>query len=80
MMIDKMHTAMNKACEKANEITGVTIMLPKPSKRSLKISVFTNGLVGVGFILFGVMTPYKWIILLGALGLTSSILVYPKAK
>jgi len=86
MMMDKMHTTMDNACKKASEFTGVSVRFPKPSKQSLKISAFTNGVAGVGFILFGVLSPYKWLILLGALGIlgaigmTLSIILNSKAK
>ncbi|KOP78778.1 hypothetical protein AMS60_18140 [Bacillus sp. FJAT-21945] len=47
-MINKMYATMDNACKKASELTGVSVRFPKPSKRSLRISAVTNGLIGVG--------------------------------
>ncbi|TCZ72325.1 hypothetical protein E0485_22330 [Paenibacillus albiflavus] len=80
MMVDKMYGVMDSACEKASNVTGKSIKFPRPSKRALQISALTNGLVGVGFTLFGVLSPYKWIILLGALGLINSFIVFRQTK
>lgn len=74
-MIDKTHEkieAMNQAVGKA---TGVNVILPKPSKRAIKVSQVTNGVVSTGLIAFGILTPYKWAIAAGGVGLVSSLIL-----
>lgn len=79
-MLDKMYDAMDAGCKKARDVTGVPIKLPRPGKRALKISSVTNSLVGAGFILFGIISPYKWTIILGGLGVTGGLIINSKAK
>jgi len=80
MMLDKMYDAMDTACEKARDVTGVQVKFPRPGKRALKISSVTNCMVGAGFILFGILSPYKSLIILGGLGITSGLIMNSKAK
>lgn len=79
-MLDKMYDAMDAACDKARDVTGVPVKFPRPGKRALIISSVTNGLVGAGFIFFGILSPYKWTIVLGGLGITSGLIMNSKAK
>lgn len=79
-MLDNMYDAMDKACEKARDVTGAPVRLPRPGKHALRISSVTNGLIGVGFILFGLSSPYKWTIILGGLGITGGLIINSKAK
>lgn len=79
-MLDKMYDVMDSACEKANDVTGVSVKFPRPGKRSLKASVVTNAVTGTGCIIFGMVTPYKWTIILGGLGIASSVIINSKTK
>lgn len=79
-MIKKMYAVMDKACEKASTFTGVSIRFPKPSRRAWKVSAALNGLIGVGLLLFGFLSPYKRVLPLGALGLAGSVIAGKQAK
>ncbi|MGC6767604.1 hypothetical protein ACYSNR_06290 [Enterococcus sp. LJL128] len=63
-----------------NASTGMKIRLPKPGKRSLEISTVTNSALGVGLTVFGLCTPHKWAILLGAASIAGGIITYQEAK
>ncbi|WP_051365846.1 hypothetical protein [Metaclostridioides mangenotii] len=54
---------------------GIQITLPKPSKRSFKVTAVTNGTIGSGLIIFGVLSSSKWAIVLGALGVLWAICI-----
>lgn len=80
MMIDKMYAVMDTACEKASEFTGASIRFPKPSKRAWRVSAALNGSIGIGFLLFGFLSPHRWVLLLGALGIVGSVITGKQAN
>ncbi|WP_338753358.1 hypothetical protein [Bacillus sp. FJAT-52991] len=75
-MIEK----LNAKCEKVNDFFGVSVKLPNPSKNTLRTSSVVNGVVGVGLILFGVLSAQKWTAILGGLSIVSSIVLKEEAK
>lgn len=54
-MIEK----INANCKKLNDLFGVNVKLPNPSKRTLRASVVVNCTMGVGLILFGTLSSQK---------------------
>ncbi|MGY3778897.1 hypothetical protein [Isobaculum melis] len=74
-MIDKTHEKIEMMNEVIGKATGVNITLPKPNKRAIKVSQVTNGVVSTGLIAFGILTPYKWTIVAGGVGLLGSLIV-----
>lgn len=79
-MIKKMYAVMDTACEKASEFTGVSIRFPKPSKRAWKVSATLNGAIGIGLLLFGCLSPHRWVLPLGALGIAGAIITGKQAN
>ncbi|WP_304341137.1 hypothetical protein [Metaclostridioides mangenotii] len=64
---------LDTTTEKTNDLVGIQIAIPKPSKLAFKISAVTNGTVGTGLIAFGVLSSKKWAIVLGGLGILGAI-------
>lgn len=60
--------------------SGMEIKLPKPSKRSMRVSVTTNSIIGVGLTVYGLLTPHKWTLLLGAASIAGAVVMYNETK
>lgn len=75
-----MINSIMRACEKAIELTGIPIKIPRPGKKDFRISSITNGLIGIVFLLIGVLTRYKWALAMGVLGIIGSVITAMEAK
>lgn len=73
-MEEKLYSVADSACKKASEYTGMSIKFPKPGKRAWEVSAVLNGTVGAGLLLFGCLSPYKWVLALGALGVAGAVI------
>lgn len=60
--------------------SGVNIRLPKPGKRSMRISATTNGIIGIGLTAYGLVSPHKWTLILGAASIAGAVVMYNEAK
>ncbi|BAQ13234.1 hypothetical protein CBB2_1124 [Clostridium botulinum] len=76
IMIEK----INANCKKLNDLFGVNIKLPNPSKHTLRASVVVNCTMGVGLILFGALSSQKWTAALGGLSIVGSVISSEEAK
>ncbi|MDS1004339.1 hypothetical protein P9J83_12635 [Clostridium sporogenes] len=65
-MIEK----INANCKKLNDLFGVNVKLPNPS----------NCTMGVGLILFRVLSSQKWTAVLGGLSIVGSVISSEEAK
>lgn len=54
---------------------GLSIKIPRPSKKMKTVSIATNGLVGIGFIALGIGLRKAPIALIGILGIAGAILL-----
>lgn len=79
-MIKAIYSVIDGVCQVTDEVTGVKIKIPKPSKGALKSSCLTNGITGASLVVFGLLTPYKWTIILGGLGVASSLAMREEIK
>ncbi|ACQ54115.1 hypothetical protein WBZ18_11685 [Clostridium botulinum] len=75
-MIEK----MNATFKKINDLVGVNVKLPNPSKHTLRASAVVNRTMGVGLILFGALSSQKWTAVLGGLSIVGSVISSEEAK
>ncbi|MEO1772474.1 hypothetical protein [Candidatus Enterococcus ferrettii] len=61
--------------EKAAKQLGLTIQLPRPSKKMKASSAITNGLLGVGLITSGVVFKKAPLTVLGVLGVAGAVML-----
>jgi len=64
---------MNHTCKKINDALGISIKLPKPKKRTLKITSALNFVVGVSLLAVGVLLSNKWCAAFGGVSIISGI-------
>ncbi|BBM17033.1 MULTISPECIES: hypothetical protein [Enterococcus] len=69
-----------KYFEKMAEDMGVSIKIPRPSKRSLQASAKSNTVVGVGLIAGGVLLSSKAMFTLGIIGLAGATALHYQLK
>lgn len=74
-MIDKVHQKIDTMNQSVGKVTGVHVALPKPSRKAIKISSVTNSVASAGLIAFGILTPYKWTVVAGGVGLVSNFII-----
>ncbi|MBO0526371.1 hypothetical protein EXQ31_16470 [Clostridium botulinum] len=75
-MIEK----INANCKKLNDLFGVNVKLPNPSKHTLRVNSVVNCTMGVALILFGGLSSQKWTINLGGLSIVGSVISSEEAK
>ncbi|AVQ38692.1 hypothetical protein C7M56_08345 [Clostridium botulinum] len=75
-MIEK----INANCKKLNDLFGVNVKLPNPSKHTLRVNSVVNCTMGVTLILFGGLSSQKWTIILGGLSIVGSVISSEEAK
>ncbi|MEB2299041.1 hypothetical protein LAV72_05315 [Lysinibacillus xylanilyticus] len=68
-MIKQLDTALIKV----NKMVGVNVKTPKVTTSKLKYSRFFTTVVGVGGLTLGIMGPSKSLLVLGTIGIVSSI-------
>ena len=76
MMLDKMYTIMDAACKWGNKNLGTSIPFPKPTKKSMVSSAFSSGIFASAMLMYGLFFNNTWILLVGVLGLISSVVIY----
>ena len=64
---------INHACGKLNDKLGVSIPLPNPGKKTMKITSACHFVVGVSLVAAGVVFSSKWCAALGSIGIISSV-------
>lgn len=75
-MIDKMNQKINRV----NKKLGVEVTLPKMTKSRLRASSLTNFVVGSGLVVIGIGTGMTGTLILGGLGIASSVVMGNEAK
>ncbi|MDR0266632.1 hypothetical protein [Paenibacillus sp.] len=75
-MLDKIHIIMDAACKWGNKSLGISIQFPRPTKKSMVFSAFSNGIIGSAILMYGLFFNNKWISLFGGLGIISSVFIY----
>lgn len=71
---------VNKACEKLNDILGISVELPNPKKKAIKTAAVCNLVVGAGLVAAGILFPSKSCVLLGGISVISSIVLRKESK
>lgn len=71
---------VNQACEKLNNILGISVMLPNPKKKVLKTAAVCNFIVGAGLVVAGMVFPSKSCTILGGIGVISSVVLRKESK
>lgn len=66
---------VNRFCEKLNNTLGIAIELPNPKKKTLKVAMVCNLIVGIGLAIAGIVFPSKPCMLLGGISVISSALL-----
>ncbi len=66
---------VNHVCERLNEKLGISVSLPNPKKKTLKVTSACNFVVGAGLVAAGVMFSSKWCAALGSIGIISSVVL-----
>lgn len=61
--------------EKTAKQLGLTIQLPRPSKKMKTSSAITNGLIGVGLFTSGIILKKAPLTVLGVLGVAGAVLL-----
>ncbi|MGA3674615.1 hypothetical protein [Lysinibacillus agricola] len=79
-MLDKLQNIMDAACKWGNKNLGTSIQFPKPTKKSMVTSAFSSGIIGSAILMYGFSFNNKWILLVGGLGIISSIFIYQQSK
>lgn len=54
---------------------GLSIKIPRPSKTMKKACILTNGCIGIGFIVLGIVFYKVFLTLIGVLGIAGAILL-----
>ncbi len=71
---------LNKVCEKVNHIFGVSVKLPNPKKKTLKVAAIYNFIVGVGLVVAGIILRIKSCALLGGISVISSVVLRKESR
>ncbi|MDM5248689.1 MULTISPECIES: hypothetical protein [unclassified Lysinibacillus] len=79
-MLDKLQNIMDAACKWGNKNLGTSIQFPKPTKKSMVSSAFSSGIIGSVILVFGLFFNNKWILLVGGLGIISSVFIYRQSE
>lgn len=66
---------VNLACEKLNDTLGISVELPNPKKKALKIAAVCNLAVGAGLVTAGIFFSSKSCALLGGISVISSVVL-----
>ena len=64
---------VNHVCERLNEKLGISVSLPNPKKKTLKMTSACKVGGGAGLVAAGVMVSSKWCAALGSIGIISSV-------
>ncbi|MCI8422260.1 MAG: hypothetical protein HFF50_01810 [Lawsonibacter sp.] len=66
---------VNHACEKLNEKLGISVSLPNPGKKTRQAASVCNFVAGAGLAAAGIALSSKWCIVLGGIGVISSVVL-----
>lgn len=69
-----------KYFEKVSEDMGVSIKIPRPSKKSIQASVKSNTVAGVGLVAGGVLLSSKAMVTLGILSIAGATALHYQLK
>ena len=71
---------VNKTCKKLNDTLGISVELPNPKKKTVKMAAVCNLVVGAGLVATGILLPSKSCALLGSISVISSIILKKENK
>ena len=71
---------VNRACEKLNDTLGISVELPNPKKKALKMAAVCNLVVGAGLVAAGILFSSKSCALLGGISVISSAVLKKESK
>lgn len=71
---------LNQACEKVNHIFGVSVKLPNPKKKTLKVAAVYNFIIGVGLVVAGIVLRVRSCALLGGVSVISSVVLRKESR
>lgn len=71
---------VNQACEKLNDTLGISIELPNPKKKALKMAAVCNLAVGAGLVTAGILFSSKSCVLLGGISAVSSVVLRKESR
>lgn len=71
---------VNQACEKLNHTLGVSVKLPNPKKKMLKVAAVYNFMIGAALVAAGVVLRIKSCALLGSISVISSVVLRKESK
>lgn len=63
---------VNQACKKLNNTLGISVELPNPKKKALKMAAVCNLIVGAGLVAAGIIFSSKSCAALGGISVISS--------
>ena len=66
---------VNRMCESLNKRLGISLTLPKPSKKALKQASICNFVVGTCLVATGSVIKSKWCIIFGTIGIASGAIL-----
>ncbi len=71
---------VNHVCEELNEKLGICIRLPTPDKKTLHTAAICNLVLGLGLAASGVILSSKGCVVLGGIGLVSSVILRRESR
>lgn len=71
---------VNQACEKLNNILGISVELPNVKKKALKKAAVCNFIVGAGLAAAGIILPSKSCAVLGGISVISSAVLRKESR
>lgn len=71
---------ITKSCENFGEKLGVSVNLPRPSRKLLRMAATSNLIVGIVFVGAGFIFMSKWPVILGSLAFASSVIMHIESK
>ncbi len=71
---------VNQICEKLNKKLGISITLPDSSNKAYKTAALCNFIVGTGLIVTGTVLTSKNCLILGGLGIASSVILRKESR
>jgi hypothetical protein len=75
-MIEKLNSTLGKV----NDVVGIKMDIPKPTKSGLKLSRALSATLGLGCLTLGVISSSKILLALGTLGTVSTVVTTYEIK
>lgn len=71
---------VNQACEKLNTTLGLSVTLPTPKKKALKMAAVGNFMASAGLVAAGIIFTSKSCAVLGSISLINGIVLQKESK